>query len=210
MNYTELSAALQNYTQNYSTEFVAEIPTIVKVTEDRIYNAVQIPYLKQNSTSNLALGNKYLETPDDFLAVYSIAVIVDDEYHYLLEREVAFIGEAFPNPTSTGIPRFYALFNDDTFLLGPTPASNYAVELHYYYQPPSIVDTETSWIGTNMENLLLYGCLSEAYVYMKGDADLAKMYSDRFIEALMRLKNLGEGFNKTDSLRRDYPRINPS
>ena len=210
MNYAQLSTALQDYMQNYSSEFVAEIPTIVKVTEDRIYNSVQIPYLKKNATSTLAASNKYLETPADFLATYSIAVIVNSNYNYLLEREVGFMGEAFPNPNTTGVPRFYALFNDDTFLLAPTPNSSYQVELHYYYQPPSIVDTSTSWLGDNMENVLLYGCLTEAYSYMKGDPDLMKMYNDRFIEALMRLKNLGEGFNKTDSFRIDNPRIIPS
>lgn len=210
MNYAQLSTALQDYMQNYSSEFVAEIPTIVKVAEDRIYNSVQIPYLKKNATSTLAASNKYLETPTDFLATYSIAVIVNSNYNYLLEREVGFMGEAFPNPNTTGVPRFYALFNDDTFLLAPAPDSSYQVELHYYYQPPSIVDTSTSWLGDNMENVLLYGCLTEAYSYMKGDPDLMKMYNDRFIEALMRLKILGEGFNKTDSFRTDNPRIIPS
>jgi hypothetical protein len=210
MNYSELSTAIQNYTQNYSSEFVAEIPTIVKITEDRIYNSVQIPYLKKNQTSTFAGSNKYLETPSDFLAVYSFAVIVSGQYNYMLEREVGFMGEAFPNPAATGVPRFYALFNDDTFLVAPTPDQSYSVELHYYYQPPSIVNTSTSWLGTNMENVLLYGCLSEAYSYMKGDPELMKMYSDRYMEALMRLKNLGEGFNKTDEFRRDNPRITPT
>ena len=143
MNYAQLSIALQDYTQNYSSEFIAEIPTIVKIAEDRIYNSVQIPYLKKNSTSTFSASNKYLETPSDFLAVYSIAAIVDSNYHYLLEREVGFMGEAFPNPNTSGIPRFYALFNDDTFLVAPMPDQSYQVELHYYYQPPSIVDVST-------------------------------------------------------------------
>lgn len=210
MNYAQLSTNLQNYMQNYSSEFVAEIPTIVQIAEDRIYNSVQIPYLKKNSTSTFAASNKYLETPSDFLAVYSIAAIVNGNYNYLLEREVGFMGEAFPNPNSTGVPRFYALFNDDTFLVAPTPDQSYSVELHYYYQPPSIVNTSTSWLGDNMENVLLYACLAEAYSYMKGDADLMKMYNDRYMEALMRLKNLGEGFNKTDEFRVDRPRITPT
>lgn len=210
MNYAQLSTNLQNYMQNYSSEFVAEIPTIVQIAEDRIYNSVQIPYLKKNSTSTFTASNKYLETPSDFLAVYSIAAIVNGNYNYLLEREVGFMGEAFPNPNSTGVPRFYALFNDDTFLVAPTPDQSYSVELHYYYQPPSIVNTSTSWLGDNMENVLLYACLAEAYSYMKGDADLMKMYNDRYMEALMRLKNLGEGFNKTDEFRVDRPRITPT
>lgn len=210
MNYAQLSLALQNYTQNYSTEFLAEIPTIVKITEDRIYNSVQLPFLKKNATAVYASGNKYLETPVDFLSVYSVASIINNVYSYLLEKDVGFIAEAFPNSTSTGVPRFYALFNENTFIIAPTPASSYIVELHYYYQPASIVTTSTNWLGDNMENVLLYGSLVEAYSYMKGDVDISKSYSDRYLEAMGRLKNLGEGFDKRDGFRIDLPRINPT
>lgn len=211
MTYAELSGMIQDYLQNDSTELQAAIPTIVKIAEDRIYNTIQIPHLKKNATSAFGSGNKYLETPADFLAVYSLASInASGVYNYLLEREVAFLAEAFPDPTVTGVPRFYALFNDDTFIVAPTPASNYTAELHYYYQPESIVTASTTWIGDNMENVLLYGCLTEAYTYEKGNPDLAKVYNDRFIEALMRLKNFGEAFSKTDSFRSDNPRLIPS
>jgi len=211
MNYTELTALLQEYTQNYASEFVAALPSIIGLAEDRIYRSVQIPELKKNATSNLVAGTKYLNAPTDFLASYSMAVInTDGSYNYMLEKEVAFIGEAYPIPTSTGLPRFYALFNETTFLVGPTPNSSYQVELHYYYEPPSIVQTGTSWLGTEAESVLFYGCLLEAYVYMKGDNDLMALYKGRYDEALARLKNLGEGLNKRDNFRVDAPRVTPT
>jgi hypothetical protein len=211
MNYTELTALLQEYTQNYASEFVAALPSIIGLAEDRIYRSVQIPELKKNATSNLVAGTKYLNAPTDFLASYSIAVInTDGSYNYMLEKEVAFIGEVYPIPTSTGLPRFYALFNETTFLVGPTPNSSYQVELHYYYEPPSIVQTSTSWLGTEAESVLFYGCLLEAYVYMKGDNDLMALYKGRYDEALARLKNLGEGLNKRDNFRVDAPRVTPT
>ena len=211
MNYTELTALLQEYTQNYASEFVAALPSIIGLAEDRIYRSVQIPELKKNATSNLVAGTKYLNAPTDFLASYSMAVInTDGSYNYMLEKEVAFIGEAYPIPTSTGLPRFYALFNETTFLVGPTPNNSYQVELHYYYEPPSIVQTGTSWIGTEAESVLFYGCLLETYVYMKGDNDLMALYKGRYDEALARLKNLGEGLNKRDNFRVDAPRVTPT
>jgi len=211
MNYTELSALLQDYTQNYSTEFVAAIPSIVNLAEDRIYQSVQIPALKKNSTSSFTPDSKYLATPDDFLAVYSVAVMGDDSYYnYMLEKEVGYINEVFPNPATRGLPRYYALFNDNTFVVSPTPGTGYAVELHYFYEPESIVTTGTSWLGNNTESVLFYGCLVEAYTYMKGDADLVALYRTRYDEALARLKVLGEGQDKRDQFRIDAPRIMPS
>jgi hypothetical protein len=211
MNYTDLSALLQEYTQNYSTEFVAAIPSIVGLAEDRIYRSVEIPALKKNATSNLVSGVKYVTCPTDFLAVYSMAVITaSGSYNYMLEKEVAFIGEAYPLPTATGQPRFYSLFNQTTFLVGPTPNADYQIELHYLYEPDSIANTGTSWLGTEAESVLFYGALTEAYVYMKGDADLMTLYKGRYDEALARLKNLGEGFNKRDSFRIDSPKLIPT
>lgn len=211
MNYTTLVALLQDYTQNSSSEFVAAIPDIVKLAEDRIYQSVQIPALKRNATSNFVSGNKYLAAPTDFLAAYSMAVkSVSGVYAYLLEKEVGYINEAYPNPSATGVPRYYALFNDATFVVAPTPNAFFEVELHYFYEPPSIVDTGTSWLGDNTESVLFYGALCEAYTYMKGDADLQTLYRQRYDEALGRLKNLGEGMDKRDNFRLDMPRIAPT
>ena len=211
MNYTTLVALLQDYTQNSSTEFVAAIPDIVRLAEDRIYQSVQIPVLKRNATSNFVANSKYLACPTDFLAAYSMAVkSASGVYSYMLEKEVGYINEAFPNPAATGVPRYYALFNDATFVVAPTPSAFLEVELHYFYEPPSIVDTGTSWLGDNTESVLFYGSLVEAYVYMKGDADLQTLYRQRYDEALGRLKNLGEGMDKRDNFRLDLPRIAPT
>ena len=145
MNYATLVTLLQDYTQNSSSEFIAAIPEIVKLAEDRIYQSVQIPALKRNATSNFVLGNKYLAAPTDFLAAYSMAAkSATGVYSYLLEKEVGYINEAFPNPSATGVPRYYALFNDATFVVSPTPNDFYEVELHYFYEPPSIVDAGNS------------------------------------------------------------------
>ena len=211
MNYTTLVALLQDYTQNSSTEFVAAIPDIVRLAEDRIYQSVQIPVLKRNATSNFVANSKYLACPTDFLAAYSMAVkSASGVYSYMLEKEVGYINEAFPNPAATGVPRYYALFNDATFVVAPTPSAFLEVELHYFYEPPSIVETGTSWLGDNTESVLFYGSLVEAYVYMKGDADLQTLYRQRYDEALGRLKNLGEGMDKRDNFRLDMPRIAPT
>jgi len=211
MNYTELSALLQEYTQNYSTEFVAAIPSIVQLAEDRIYQSVQLPALKKNATSNFAPNTKYLSAPTDFLATYSVAAIgLDGSYNYMLEKEVGYINEVFPDPTTRGLPRYYALFNDRTFVVSPTPGEGYGVELHYFYEPESITTAGTNWLGDNTESVLFYGCLVEAYTYMKGDTDLATMYRARYDEALARLKVLGEGQDKRDQFRIDAPRIMPS
>jgi hypothetical protein len=211
MDYSTLVALLQDYTQNSSTEFVAAIPDIVKLAEDRIYQSVQIPALKRNATSNFGVNSKYLATPNDFLAAYSMAVkSASGVYFYMLEKEVGYINEVFPNPTATGVPRYYALFNESAFIVAPTPNANFEVELHYFYEPPSIVDTGSSWLGDNTQSVLFYGALCEAYTYMKGEADLTALYRQRYDEALGRLKNLGEGMDKRDNFRIDLPRIAPT
>lgn len=208
LNYSQLSALLQDYTQNFGSEFVAAIPNIVQQAEDRIYKSVQIPALKKNQQANLSSGVKYLTLPTDFLATYSVAITVGGDQTYLLEREVSWIGEAMQG-VAQGAPRYYALFDQDTFLIGPTPNAAYPVELHYFYEPASIVVAGTSWLGDNAESVLLYGCLVEAYSYMKGEADLTALYKARYDDALGALKVLGEGFNKRDNLKQDLPRIAP-
>ena len=208
ITYTQLSSLIQNYTQNFGSEFVATIPSIVQQAEDRIYKAVQIPALKKNQQANVSIGVKYLTLPTDFLATYSVAITVSGSQFYLLEREVSWLGEAMQG-VAQGAPRYYALFDQNTFLLGPTPGVAYPVELHYFYEPQSIVTASTSWLGDNAESVLLYGCLLEAYTYMKGDSEILTFYKSRYDDALGALKVLGEGYNKRDNLKQDLPRVAP-
>lgn len=214
MNYTQLSDALVAYTENTSTEFAAQISTFVKQAEQRIYNTVQFPSLRKNVTGTAAISNKYLSCPDDFLAVYSLAVIDGTgAYEYLLNKDVNFIRQAYPNPSSTGIPKYYALFgptvngstitDELSFILGPTPDATYTVELHYYYYPESITvaaDGRT-WLGDNFDSVLLYGSLVEAYTYMKGEADMMALYDTKYKEALALAKRLGDGMERQDAYR---------
>jgi hypothetical protein len=209
MNYTQLSDAIQAYTENPSSDFVAQIPTFVQQAEQRIYNSVQFPSLRKNVTGTTTTSNKYLACPADFLAVYSMAVIDGvGAYEYLLNKDVNFIRQAYPTPTSLGLPRYYALFGPQsnnldelTFLLGPTPDAEYTVELHYFYYPQSIVTANTSWLGDNFDSVLLYGSLVEAYTYMKGEADMLQLYNTKYMEALALAKRLGDGMERQDAYR---------
>lgn len=224
MNYTQLSNAIQAYTENTSSDFVAEIPTFVKQAEQRIYNSVQFPSLRKNVTGLTTANNRYLSCPSDFLAVYSMAVISDGSYEYLLNKDVNYIRQAYPSPTDTAIPKYYALFgptttnnappvitDELTFLLGPTPDAVYSVELHYFYYPESITvaaDGQT-WLGDNFDTVLLYGSLVEAYTYMKGEADMMGVYEGKYKEALMLAKRLGDGLERSDAYRSGQYRIPP-
>jgi hypothetical protein len=209
MNYTQLSDAIQAYTENTEANFIAEIPVFVQQAEQRIYNNVQFPSLRKNVTGSTSANNKYLGCPNDFLAVYSMAVIdATGAYEYLLNKDVNFIRQAYPQPTDTAIPRYYALFgsqtndvNELTFILGPTPDTTYGVELHYYYYPQSIVTAGTSWLGDNFDSVLLYGSLVEAYTYMKGETDMMQLYNQKFMEALALAKRLGDGMERQDAYR---------
>lgn len=215
MNYAQLSAAIQEYCQSTETSFVANIPTFVKQAEKRIYNMVQFPALRKNVTGTTAANNRYLACPDDFLAPYSLAVILaDGSYEYLLNKDVNFIRESYPTPTSTGVPAYYALFGprsdnatELTFLLGPTPNNVYTMELHYFFYPSSIVDTGTSWLGDNFDPVLLYGSLVEAYTYLKGDPDLQTQYENKYKEAILLAKRLGDGMERQDAYRSGQARI---
>ena len=198
MNYADLVQAIKDYTENLETSFVSQIPHFVEQAEERIYRSVMIPELRKNVTASMSAGNQYLARPSDFLAVFSIAVIDGDgDYTYLLDKDVNFIREAFPRSSTQGLPQFYGQFDgDDTvgsgnFILGPTPDASYTVELHYYFDPPSIVTTGTSWLGDNAEAVLLYGALLEAYTYMKGEADILGLYNQRYEEALAQLGGIG-------------------
>jgi hypothetical protein len=194
MNYTQLTQALQDYLESSETSFVSNIPTFVKQAEERIYRSVQIPELRKNATAATTSGNQYLARPSDFLSVFSLAVVDGSgNYSYLYDKDVNFIREAYPSASTSGLPKYYAQFDGDqsgtegNFILGPTPNAVYTVELHYYYDPPSIVDTSTSWLGTNAETALLYGSLVEAYTYQKGDADMLQLYTTRYMEAMAQL-----------------------
>lgn len=198
MNYSELVQAIKDYTENTESSFVSQIPTFVQQAEQRIYRSVMIPELRKNATASATLGDQYLSRPSDFLSVFSIAVVDGDgDYHYLLDKDVNFLREAYPSASTQGLPKFYGQFDgDDTsdsgnFILAPTPDSAYTIELHYYYDPASIVDTSTSWLGDNAETALLYGSLIEAYTYMKGEADMLAQYEERYQEALGQLGGIG-------------------
>ncbi len=235
MTYAELVAAIQSYTENqFPATYLADgsavssstqINTFIKQAEQRIYNSVQFPALRKNVTGVTSTNNKYLSAPNDFLSVYSIAVIDGTgAYEYLLNKDVNFIRQAYPNPTDTAIPKYYALFgptttNDAspvitdelTFILGPTPDAVYNVELHYYYYPESITvaaDGRT-WLGDNFDSVLLYGSLVEAYTFMKGEADMVQLYNGKYMEALALAKRLGDGLERSDAYRSGQARVAP-
>lgn len=215
MNYSSLSAAIQAYTENTQPSFVAEIPVFVQQAEQRIYNSVQFPSLRKNVTGVTTINNKYLQCPADYLASYSLAAVnTDGSYEYLLNKDVNFIRQAYPTPTSIGFPKYYALFgprsdNADelTFILGPTPNASYSVELHYFFYPPSIVTAGTSWLGDNFDTVLLYGSLIEAYTFMKGEADMLQLYDAKYKEALILAKRLGDGLERGDAYRDGQTKI---
>jgi hypothetical protein len=214
MDYTALKNAIQAYTENTEANFIAEIPVFVTQAEQRIYNTVQFPSLRKNVTGVVSNTTPYLNAPDDFLASYSFAVIdATGAYEYLLNKDVNYIRQAYPSPTDTGMPKYYALFGpkvsgatvSDTlsFLVGPTPDANYNVELHYYYYPESITvaaDGQT-WLGNNFDSVLLYGSLVEAYTYMKGEQDIMAFYNTKYQEALALAKRLGDGMERQDAYR---------
>jgi len=202
MTYTELVAQIQDYTENTFT--TTDINTFITQAEQRIYNTVQLPALRKNVTGSLSSGNKYLAMPTDWLATFSLAVInTDNEYLYLLNKDVNFIRQSFPDTDSAfyGEPQYYAVFNATSFIVGPTPDANYSSELHYFYYPESITTAGTSWVGTNFSSVLLYGSLLEAYTYMKGEADVMATYKARYDEAMLLLKQLGDGKDRQDSYR---------
>ena len=229
MNYSTLFETIKGYLENdfpastftdsagtgtvtlTSTE---QINTFITQAEQRIFNTVQFPSIRKNVTGSVTTSNKYLSAPDDFLAVYSLAVVDGDgAYSYLLNKDVNFIRESFPTPTDTGLPAYYALFgptvsgstisNELSFLLGPTPDANYVVELHYYYYPQSITTAASgqTWLGDNFDSVLLYGSLVEGYTFMKGESDLITEYNAKYMEALSMAKRLGDGMERQDAYR---------
>ena len=202
MNYTQLVQAIKDYTESTETSFVSHIDEFIKQAEKKIYNEVQLPYLRKNVTGNATLGNKYVQTPSDFLAVYSMSIIDgSSDQHFLLNKDVNFIREAYANASTQAQPKYYALFDHNTFILGPTPDSAYNIELHYYYFPASIVSVSTTWLGDNYEQALLYACLVQAYTYLKGEPDLLANYEKQYQENMVQLKMLGDGKDRRDAYR---------
>ena len=235
MNYSALFMAVKGYLENDfpSTVFTdstgstsssaatltstEQVNTFITQAEQRIYNTVQFPPLRSNVTGTLTANNKYLACPADFLAVYSMAVInPDTSYTYLLNKDVNFIREAYPTPTDTGTPAYYALFGpvstneaELTFILGPTPDAAYSMELHYFYYPESITTTAsgTTWLGDNIDSVLLYGSLVEGYTFMKGEADVIAFYEKKYQDAMMLAKRLGDGMERRDAYRSGQARV---
>ena len=215
MNYAQLVTAIEEYTETSEATFISQIPTFVQLAEERIYNTVDLPSLRKNVTGTLTINNKYLSVPSDFLSVYSLAVIkTDGTYEYLLNKDVNFIRQAYPQPTDTDIPKYYAIFGPDsssptnlTIILGPTPNLAYSAELHYFYYPESIVTASTSWIGDNFESALLYGALREAVIFQKGEQDMVAYYEKMYMESLGLLKNLGDGKLRRDAYRSGQLRL---
>ena len=216
MNYSTLVETIKAYVENDFPTTVAsgltstqQIDSFIQLAEEKIYNSVQLPDLRKNSTGSTTAGNPYLSTPSDWLATHSLAVIdpITNAYTYLLNVDVNFIRESFPIESSTDTPTHYAIFDDDTFLLGPTPDQIYEAQLHYFYYPESIVTATTTWLGDNAENALLYGALIEANIFMKGEEGVNEMYKSQYGEAMALLKNLAEGKNRRDSYRNGLRRI---
>jgi hypothetical protein len=215
MNYAQLVTAIEEYTETSEATFISQIPNFVQLAEERIYNTVDLPSLRRNVTGTLTINNKYLSVPSDFLSVYSLAVIkTDGTYEYLLNKDVNFIRQAYPAPTDTAIPKYYAIFGPDsssptnlTIILGPTPNLAYSAELHYFYYPESIVTASTSWIGDNFESALLYGALREAVIFQKGEQDMVAYYEKMYTESLGLLNNLGDGKLRRDAYRSGQLRL---
>ena len=202
LTYSQLVTQIQDYTENTFT--TTDINNFIQQAEQRIYNSVQLPAIRKNVLGYLSTGNKYLAMPTDWLATFSMAVInSDNEFTYLLNKDVNFIRQSFPDTDSDfyGEPQYYAVFNNTSFIVGPTPDANYQVELHYFYYPESIVTAGTSWLGNNFSSALLYGSLLEAYTYMKGEADVLANYKARYDEAMILLKQLGDGKDRQDAYR---------
>lgn len=219
MNYTQLTNAICDYTQNFDQDFIDNIPVFVEQAEERIFNTVQFPALRKNQFSPITANNKYVSLPNDFLSVFSLALVTGvvganldtGTYEYLLNKDVNFIRQAYPSPNDTGEPKYYALFGPTilnsaittelSLILGPTPDAGYYVELHYFYYPESIVTAGTSWLGDNYDPVLLYGSLVEAITFMKGEADMVALYNGKYTEALAQAKRLGDGLERGDAYR---------
>ena len=206
--FTTLKTAIQDYTQNTETSFTTQLPTFIVNAEERILKECQLDVFRKNSQGSATNGNEYLEKPTDFLSQNSLSCISSSTKTFLLYKQVTFLQDYTPDPATTGTPKYYADWDESTFLLAPTPNANFSMELHYFYRPTSITTSSdgTSWLGTNAELSMLYGSLVEAYTFMKGESDLLSFYNNRFMEGLQWMKNLGEGLQTRDQYRYDRVR----
>ena len=205
--FATLKTAIQDYTDNAEATFVTNLPNFVKAAEDRIFEAVDLEYFRKNVTSAMTASDQFLSVPDDLLAVFSLQITTSGSESFLLQKDVNYLREYTPNASTTGLPKYYAVFSVNHFLLAPTPNSAYTVELHYYYRPTSLVDSgsSTTWMSANAPNVLLYGALFEAYTFMKGEQDVMAIYEKRFMDGLARLKDLGEARENYDAYRTGLP-----
>lgn len=212
--YTTLKQAIQDFTDNNETTFVNNLDIFIKTAEERILKSVDLDFFRKNATATINSSDPYVATPPDYLASFSLSLTPSSglpagNKFFLLQKDVNFLQEYWPDSTVEGVPKYYSVFDIDNFIVAPTPSVSYQVELHYYYRPESIVDTTSgeSWLGTNAPNTLLYACLVEAYIFMKGETDVITMYNDRYAESVTRLKNYGEGVENTDAYREGLVRI---
>jgi hypothetical protein len=206
--YAQLKTAIQDYTENTESSFVTHLPDFIRASEDRVFKLVDLEVFRKNATSTLTSSDPYLSVPTDYLSSFSLSLTNGSSKQFLLQKDVNYLQEYNPNPATTGTPKYYAFFDIDNFILAPTPDSNYAVELHYYYRPASLTagaDSGTTWLSENAPNALLYGSLVEAYIYMKGEQDMLGMYEKQFQEALSRIKDLAEARENSDAYRRGLP-----
>ena len=203
--YTTLKTAIQDYVQSTETTFVSQLARFILNAEERILKECQLDVFRKSSQGTASSGNAYLAKPNDFLAQNSLSVINGSSKEFLLYKQATMLQDYTPNPATTGVPEYYADWDQDTFLLAPTPDSSYTMELHYFYRPQSITVSSdgTSWLGTNAELALLYGALVEAYTFLKGEPDLLALYDKRFQESMQWMKNLGEGLQTRDQYRYD-------
>lgn len=205
MNYTELKTNIQDICEQTFTD--AQLAMFTEQAEQKIYATVELPALRKNQTGTMTSGNKYLTMPSGMLYVYSLAVITAGSYSYLLNKDVNFMREAYPDPSSTGTPKHYAIFDQNTFILGPTPNSNYSAEIHFGYYPESIVTAGTTWLGNEFDSALLNGALVEAIRFQKGEPDLVASYEKLYVQAIALLKNLGDGKLRQDMYRDGQVRV---
>ena len=272
--YTQLKTAIQDYTENNETSFITNLPLFIRLTEERILKNVQLSLFRKNVAGAMSASNKFLSVPSDFLAPFSLSFTDSSgDTTFVDFKDPEFVQTYTPNSATTGAPKYYAMYDLDNFILGPTPNSSYVSELHYFYRPESLTestytltltnvtgtftgldtitggesgesgglsavptttsvvavipssnyivgetitaspsgatatvsaigpDTTLSWLSENAEMAMLFGSLSEAYLYMKGDPQTMQMYMQRFGEAAGRLKNLGEAQEVTDEYR---------